>query len=78
MPTPTDPFFVVIRFQTYESACKRRAGRSSMTLRYRRVPRAVTLRAPTSSLLEIYYLAGTYTRSSAEETLVRSLRIYPD
>jgi hypothetical protein len=92
MPTPSDPFRVEQRvvagreftIQIRRSLPNLRIGlqsTSGTTIDEVSVPagaRTVTLRAPASSMLEIYYLAGTFTRSSAEETLIRSLRIYPD
>jgi hypothetical protein len=92
VPLPSDPFFVeqrVVAGREFKIEIRRplpnlRIGlqtTSGTTLDEVAVPpgaRAITLRAPSSSVLEIYYLAGTFTRSSGEETLVRSLRIYPD
>jgi hypothetical protein len=39
--------------------------------------RVVTLNAPAVTTVQTYYLAGTFVKASGEETLVRSVRIFP-
>ena len=39
---------------------------------------SITLAAPKTSIVQTYYLAGTFVRDSLEETIVRSLRVFPN
>jgi hypothetical protein len=92
VPTSSDPFFVAqrvvagreftidIRYPLPEMRIGLQTTIGTTVDEVAVPPNAhkVTLRAPATSSFQIYYLAGTFTRSSAEETLVRSLRIFPD
>jgi hypothetical protein len=40
--------------------------------------RSIVLGAPKTSIVQTYYLVGTFERDSLEETLVRALRVFPN
>jgi hypothetical protein len=88
---PSDPFYVpdrVIGARSFVVAIRRALPNMHIELQDnmgtvldgRAVPPGateVTLDAPETTIVQTYYLAGTFVRASAEETLVRSLQVFP-